>query len=294
MIEITNLTKKFGNFKALDDVTLNISSGESVCLLGENGAGKSTLIKCILGMLDYSGEIKLNGMLLNPSSTNHKFDIGYIPQQPVFYDMKVDELMSFFAVLRQADITKVEESIEFTGLSDHTNKLTSELSGGLQQRLSFAVALITDPPILILDEPTSNLDASARLDMLKLVKSLNQSGKTVLFSSHRMDEVEYLAGRVYILKSGKIVKESIQKQLTKNLGLKTKIVLNVHSDLISNTVQLLKANGLNNVSRNGAFLYVNIDGDMKLKALKIILENNIAADDIRIETPSMDEIIRSL
>ncbi|NIP37604.1 MAG: ABC transporter ATP-binding protein [Candidatus Dadabacteria bacterium] len=294
MIEITDVTKKFGSFKALDGVSLHIGRAESVCLLGENGAGKSTLIKCILGMLEYSGQIKLNNKLLYPGSTDHKFDIGYIPQQPVFYDMKVDEVMSFFAVLRKADSAKINKSIEFTGLSDHTNKLTSELSGGLKQRLSFAVALLTDPPVLILDEPTSNLDASARLDLLKIVKTLNECGKTVLFSSHRMDEVEYLAERVYVLKAAKIVKESTQKQLADNLGLKTKIVLNIKPDLLSSTEKLLSAKGLTSISRNGAGLYVNIEKGEKLTALKIILENNIAADDISIETPSMDEIIRSL
>lgn len=294
MIEITNLTKCFGSFKAIDNVSLSISDGESLCLLGENGAGKSTLIKCILGMLEYSGEIRLNNKILNADSTEHRFDIGYIPQKPAFYDMRIDDVMSFFAVLRKADNKRIEESIEFTGLAEHTKKLTSELSGGLQQRLSFAVALLTDPPVFILDEPTSNLDASARLDMLKLVKNLNEAGKTILFSSHRMDEVEYLARRVYILKSGKIVRQSERNRLGEDLGLFTKIILNIKPELIYQTEKLLNENGFTNISRNGAGLYINITDGEKISALKKILDSNIKPQDIHIETPSMDEIIRSL
>jgi len=294
LIEITNLTKCFGSFKALDKVSLSIADGESVCLLGENGAGKSTLIKCVLGMLEYSGEIKLNKNILNADSTEHRFDIGYIPQKSAFYDMRVDDVMSFFAVLRKADNKRIQESIEFTGLSEHTKKLTSELSGGLQQRLSFAVALLTDPPVFILDEPTSNLDASARLDMLKLVRNLNEAGKTILFSSHRMDEVEYLAQRIYILKAGKIVRQSERNRLGDDLGLFTKIILNINPELISQTEKLLNENGFTNISKNGAGLYINITDSEKIPALKKILDSNIKPQDIHIETPSMDEIIRSL
>jgi ABC-type multidrug transport system ATPase subunit len=294
LIEITELTKLFGNFKALDSVSLSIEDGESVCLLGENGAGKSTLIKCILGMLEYSGQIKLNNLMINTDSTQHRFDIGYIPQEPVFYDMKVDELISFFGILRRVDKEKINESLQIAGLVEHSNKHTSELSGGLKQRLSFAIALISDPPVLILDEPTSNLDASARLDLLQLVKTLKQTGKTVLFSSHRLDEVEFLADRVYVLKKGRIVKESTENELTRRLGLKTKIIVHVNKTDIQKTMDILKSSGFNLISQNGAGITVNIDTGEKLGALKKILDSRISVNDINIEAPSMDEIMRSV
>ena len=293
MIEVTELTKLFGNFKALDCISLSIADGESVCLLGENGAGKSTLIKCILGMLEYSGQIKLNSLIIEPGATEHRFDIGYIPQEPIFYDMKVDELISFFGVLRRVDKEKINESLEIAGLLEHSSKHTSELSGGLKQRLSFAIALISDPPILILDEPTSNLDASARLDLLELVKKLKETGKTVLFSSHRMDEVEFLADRVYVLKKGRIIKESAENRLTQELGLKTKIIVNVNKADTQKTIDILKNCGFNLISQNGAGILVSIDDDEKAGALKKILNSGIAVNDIAIEAPSMDEIMRS-
>lgn len=294
MIEITNLTKLYGNFKALDSVSLSIADGESICLLGENGAGKSTLIKCILGMLEYSGQIKLNNRIIDPDSTGHKLDIGYIPQEPIFYDMKVDELISFFGILRGASKEKIKESLNIAGLTEHTDKHTSELSGGLKQRLSVAIALISDPPVLILDEPTSNLDASVRLDLLQLIKILKQTGKTVLFSSHRIDEVEFLADSVYLLKKGRIVKHCSQKELTSKLGLKTKIILNVNKNHYEQTIQILNRSGFNLISQNGAGITIHIERSEKLAALKKILDGNITAYDLNIEAPTMDEIIRSL
>ncbi len=294
MIDIINLTKKFGNFIALDSVSLTINRGESVCLLGENGAGKSTLIKCILGMLEYSGDIIINNKKIEADSTEHKFDIGYIPQEPIFYDMKVDEIISFFGILRNADKKKIDESLEITGLIEHKNKHTLELSGGLKQRLSFAIALTSDPPLLILDEPTSNLDASARHALMNLVKKLKQLGKTVLFSSHRLDEVEFLADRVYLLKSGRVIHESSEKDLIKKLGLKTKIILSVDKLDSQLAVETLKSCGFNIISQNGFGISVNIDKSEKLSVLKQIFNSEIKLNDLTIETPTMDEIIRSL
>lgn len=294
MIEIINLTKNYGSFKALDNVSLKIDTGESVCLLGENGAGKSTLIKCILGMLEFTGTIKINTNIINTALVSHKLDIGYIPQEPVFYDMKVNELLSFFATLRKSDRNRIDDSLNITGLTEHMNKRTSELSGGLKQRLSFAIALLSDPPVLILDEPTSNLDAYARLDLMKLVKELKVMGKTVLFSSHRLDEVELLADRVYILKKGKVINESTEKNLIDNLGLKTKIILLVDNSKNEAAVRILKSIGINTISQNGAGISINVENSSKLRVMKQILGSQIELIDLRVEAPTMDEIIRSL
>ncbi len=294
MIEIIDLTKKYGNFKALDNVSLKIDTGQSVCLLGENGAGKSTLIKCTLGMLEFTGAIKINNKIIDTDTVRHKLDIGYIPQEPVFYDMKVDELLSFFAVLRKSNKSRIDDSLNITGLTEHMNKRTSELSGGLKQRLSFAIALLSDPPVLILDEPTSNLDAYARLDLLKLVKKLKQMGKTVLFSSHRLDEVELLADRVYILKKGKVINESTERNLIDNLGLKTKIILSVDNRNSLTAIETLKHIGIEAISQNGTGISINVESSTKLHVMKKILESGIELNDLRVEAPTMDEIIRSL
>lgn len=294
MIEIINLTKNYGSFKALDNVSLRIDTGESVCLLGENGAGKSTLIKCILGMLEFSGAIKINNNIIDTDSVSHRLDIGYIPQEPVFYDMKVDELLSFFAVLRKSDKNRIDDSLNITGLTEHMSKKTSELSGGLKQRLSFAIALLSDPPVLILDEPTSNLDAHARLDLMKLVKKLKLMGKTVLFSSHRLDEVELLADRVYILKKGKLINESTEKNLIDKLGLKTKIIISVDNTNYRSAMETLKSIGIESISQNGTGISINVENSSKLQVMKQILESEIELKDLSVETPTMDEIIRSL
>ena len=208
--------------------------------------------------------------------------------------MRVDEIISFFGILRKADQKRINDCLEISGLTEHKNKNTSELSGGLKQRLSFAIALISDPPVLILDEPTSNLDASARLDLMQFVKKLKETGKTVLFSSHRLDEVEFLADRVYILKKGKIINESSEKNLISKLGLKTKIIVSVDKAHVQHTIDTLKNYGFNFLSQNGTGISVHIDINEKLIAIKKILDSDIKLDDLRIETPTMDEIIRSL
>jgi ABC-type multidrug transport system ATPase subunit len=291
MIEVSELTKAFGDTIAVNRVSFIVEKGESVALLGPNGAGKSTLIRCILGILDFDGEIELNGLNIRKHKKESKTLIGYIPQEPAFYDMTTLEILSFFASIRRVDREGVERTLDVVGLREHITKNTSALSGGMRQRLSFAIALLSDSPILILDEPTSNLDAHGRTEFLKLVKQFRDGGKTVIFSSHRLEEVEFLADRVFVMKSGRLVLESSPNNLSDALGLKTKLYLTIPQRSIKNALTLLEQEGFSDISLNGTRLSMNITNSEKTPLIKKLLVSGINIEDFYVEEPSLEEIM---
>ncbi len=294
MIKVDDVTKKFGNVIAVNSATLNIQQGESVALLGANGAGKSTLIKCILGLLEYKGIIEIQNRDIKENLKLSKSLIGYVPQEPLFYDMKVLNILDFFASIRGVDKNRVNILLELVGLEDHKSKLASELSGGMRQRLSFAIGLLSDPPVLILDEPTSNLDANARGDFLNLVKAHKDQGKTVLFSSHRLDEVNHIADRVVFMKSGKVIIDEKPENLATSLGIKVKINLRIPQVHISDAVSILKKEGFETVSRNGSGIYVEVDEGQRAIPLEKLIQGQIPIEDFTLEESSMETVINHI
>ncbi len=294
MIKVTDVTKKFGKVLAVDSVTLNVEQGESIALLGANGAGKSTLIKCILGLLDYKGIIEIQNHDIKENPKFSKSLIGYVPQDPLFYDMKTINILDFFGSIRRVDSKRIKDLLNLVGLEEHKNKLTSELSGGMRQRLSFAIGLISDPPVLILDEPTSNLDANARGDFLNLVKEHKNQGKTVLFSSHRLDEVYLIADRVLFMKSGRVILNEKPENLAASLGMKVNINLRIPEGRIGDAISVLKREGFVNISRNGAGLYVEVEEAQRILPFEKLMQNNIPIENFTIEESSMETVINHI
>lgn len=291
MIEVRELTKCFGNIKAVNHVSFNTNRGEAVALLGPNGAGKSTLIKCVLGLLDFTGEIILNGLNIKDNIKEAKALIGYVPQESIFYDMSTLETLSFFAAIRRVNKGRIEEVLDLVGLKEHALKPTSALSGGMRQRLSFAIALLSNPPILILDEPTSNLDAYGRSDFLKLIKELKKNGKTVLFSSHRLDEVDFLADRVLVMKSGRLVLESPPSKLGELLGLKMKLYVKVPPSSLKAALEVLNKNGFREIGLNGNGIFMQVTSSERILPIRTLLLAEVPVDDFSIEEPSMEMIM---
>jgi len=291
VIEVRELTKCFGNIKAVDHVSFNTNRGEAVALLGPNGAGKSTLIKCVLGLLDFTGEIILNGLNIKDNIKEAKALIGYVPQESIFYDMSTLETLSFFAAIRRVNKVRIEEVLDLVGLKEHALKPTSALSGGMRQRLSFAIALLSNPPILILDEPTSNLDAYGRSDFLKLIKELKKNGKTVLFSSHRLDEVDFLADRVLVMKSGRLVLESPPSKLGELLGLKMKLYVKVPPSSLKAALEVLNKNGFREIGLNGNGIFMQVTSSERILPIRTLLLAEVPVDDFSIEEPSMEMIM---
>lgn len=291
MIEIKNVTKYFGKLKAVDSVSFRADKGEAVSLLGSNGAGKSTLIKCILGLLDYTGDITVAGLRLKDRPKEAKSLIGYLPQEPLFYDMRTLDIVRFFARLRRIDERKSMASLEKVGLAEHASKYASELSGGMRQRLSFAIALLPEPAFLILDEPTSNLDAHARAEFLRLIKEYKENGKTVVFSSHRLDEVDYLADRAVLMKDGRVVMDEEPRRLRQSLGLGTKMNIAVSDEHASLASSAFAAAGIIVHGKNGKGFLVEVKGGDSLRPLRELMSRDIPILGFSVEEPTMENIL---
>lgn len=208
-ITILNLTKKYGDQLALGNVSFSIQKGEVVGLLGPNGAGKSTLMKSVTGaILPTSGEIEVDGFSVLKQPIETKKKIGFLPENnPLYYEMYVKEYLQFVANLRKENKQRIEEVIQKVGLTPESHKKIGQLSKGYKQRVGLAQAILSNPEILILDEPTNGLDPNQILEIRDVIREIGKS-KTVILSTHIMQEVEALCSRVILLNKGKVISDS--------------------------------------------------------------------------------------
>ena len=216
-IEVVSVTKLYGKQKAVNDVSFQVRNAEIVGFLGPNGAGKSTTMKMITGyLMPDSGAIRVNGLAVGKHPLETKRNIGYLSEtNPLYYDMYVKEYLRYIAEAHGLKRVgkKVEDVIDVTGLTPERTKKAGQLSKGYKQRLGLAAALIHDPKVLILDEPTTGLDPNQVLEIRQLIELLGQN-KTVLFSSHILQEVEAVCKRVVIIDKGKVVADDLLNNLT--------------------------------------------------------------------------------
>lgn len=210
MIEVKNVTKKYGNFVAVDDISFEVKDNEVVGFLGPNGAGKSTTMNMITGYIESSkGRIIINGYDISKTPTKAKKEIGYMPENvPLYPDLTVKEFVNYMADLKNVDKKSKKEEVnnilKETGLTDVQNKLIKKISRGYKQRVSLAGALIGNPDVLILDEPTVGLDPKQVIEIRELIKSLGKH-HTVILSSHILSEVSQICEKVIIINKGKIL-----------------------------------------------------------------------------------------
>ncbi|HEX5216096.1 MAG TPA: ABC transporter permease subunit [Vicinamibacterales bacterium] len=206
MIEIRGVSKRFGARAALSEVTLTLRPGEITLLLGANGAGKSTLLRCLLGLTAFDGEIHVRGLDPLTSGRDVRALIGYMPQSGGLHpDLTVAQTMAFYAGIRKAPPARVALLLHEAGLSREIGTRVGDLSGGTRQRLGFALALLTDPEILILDEPSSSLDAASREWLASRLQALAAEGRTVVVSTHAGQELFDAADRRVMLEEGRVV-----------------------------------------------------------------------------------------
>ncbi len=284
MIEVKNLTKRFGNLTAVDDLSFTVQPGQAVALWGANGAGKTTAVRCLLNLIPFQGTITLNNIDVKQQGKAARRLTGFVPQELTFHDdMSVEETITFYARLK-----KVPTGTDFSGLlarlslMPHIAKPIRDLSGGLKQRLALALALLSDPPILILDEPSANLDIRAREDFLLLLHNLKQGGKTMVFSSHRLEEVTALADRVLLLEAGKLVVDSPPSEIEQRLGWHTTLHIYLAEQQIESAIKHLSTYGLP-VSKNGRGVRVQVKPGEKGKVLRVLYEAGINVDDFTVE-----------
>lgn len=222
-IEVQNLTKRFGDFTALNDISFAVEQGETVALLGPNGSGKTTALKCLVGLtIPTSGKISIGPHDLRREPHQAKQLMSYLPQRVAFHDqLTAREVLKFYCQLRRLPAKRIEETLatpnfHFNGFSD---KAVSQFSGGMLQRLGLAVACLPNAPILLLDEPTNSLDPRGAIQFRQFLASLKRAGKTIVFSSHLLNDVVELADRVAIMVEGRLVAVKPVTELTNESSL---------------------------------------------------------------------------
>ena len=254
-----------------------------MALWGPNGAGKTTVIKCLLGLLKYDGQITVNGYDVQRQGRAARGQIGYVPQQQSFYDdMSTLDASLFFARLKQAPASQVPDLLDQVGLAEHMQKPVGALSGGMKQRLALALALFGDPPVLVMDEPTSNLDAAARDHLLQLLAQVKAAGKTIIFSSHRIEEVEALADRVLVMEKGQVRFTSTARELPARLGWHAQIKLRLPGDRLDAALGILHAGGFT-ARRNGVGVIVDVDHGDKARPIHVLSRADIQVTDFEME-----------
>lgn len=209
MIKVSNVTKYYGGFRALTSMSFDIREGEFIGLLGSNGSGKSTLYRCILGIIDFEGQILVNGKDSLRDGKTVRGHIGYMPQQASLHnDLSVSQTLEFYSELRGGSANEAFGFLERVELSEVRKLRVGELSGGMKQRLSFIVSLIGNPQILLLDEPTVSMDQRSQQIFLSWLGDLRSEGKTVLLSTHLRHDVLSLIDRSLTLDHGKLLETS--------------------------------------------------------------------------------------
>ena len=220
IVEVKNLTKKYKNMTAVDDLSFEVSEGEILGLLGPNGSGKSTTINCLLSLLNYSaGNIKIFGKKMDVDSYEIKKDIGVVFQEvSVFDELTVYENLDYFCGLYIKDKTKrneyIEDAIKLVGLENFKKYYPKQLSGGLLRRLNIACGIAHKPKLIFFDEPTVAVDPQSRNNILDGIKKLRDDGATIIYTTHYMEEVEILCDRIIILDKGK--KKKKKKEIMSN------------------------------------------------------------------------------
>ena len=282
MIRLTNLVKRFGRTAAVDGVSLEIPAGDAVALWGVNGAGKTTIIRCVLGLLRYSGRVEVGGFDAHRRGKRARKLIGYVPQELGFYDdLGVAEAVRFFARLKGVAVARVQDVLGGVGLAGHERKRIRELSGGMKQRLALAIALLGDPPVLILDEVTASLDACGRDEFVSLLCRLSTNGRTLLFASHRVEEVTTLARRVVMLERGRVTDEVPADDFVPRLGLGIELHLHMKPAFREPAMVLLRTGGFS-PRLNGIGLLVPVPPEQKAAPFRLLADARIAVDDFEI------------
>jgi ABC-2 type transport system ATP-binding protein len=276
VIEVKNVTKKYGKFVAVDDISFTINEGEIVGLLGPNGAGKSTTMNMITGFIEQTkGEIIVDGYDMLKKPKKAKREIGYMPEGvPLYTDLNVKEFVNYMAEIKQVDRKtrkeKVEKILEQTGLKDVEKKLIKNLSRGYKQRVSMAGALVGSPKILILDEPTVGLDPKQITEIRNLIKELGKT-HTVILSSHILSEVSQICNKVIIINKGKIVAVDTPENLENKVASNNIVYVTVEDPEnkikeVTDKIKDIKKIELSQENEDGTKQYViEANGDVDLR-----------------------------
>lgn len=304
-IEIQNLSKRYGTQKAVDNISFSVKTGEILGFLGPNGAGKSTTMKIITGYLSAGdGVIRIGGKSITETDDQFKKHIGYLPENnPLYLEMSVTAYLEFCAALQGVEQGRIPQQIRkmirICGLNHEKHKKIGELSKGYRQRVGLAQAMIHDPEILILDEPTTGLDPNQIVEIRKLIREIGKE-KTVILSTHILPEVEATCDRILIINKGKIVadgtSETLRRQASGNELVKVQIVDGITADIIS---QLKQLDGVKQISiidgSAGRFeLEVSGSGTIQRQLFKLCVQKGWTLTELTTIETRLEDIFRNL
>lgn len=292
-IEVQNISKSYGTQKALDKVSFSVKKGEIVGFLGPNGAGKSTLMKILTTYLNADeGVAKVNGNDVKEAQLQVQQSVGYLPEHnPLYLDLYVREYLAFNADVYKVAKSRIEEVIELTGLSPESHKKIGQLSKGYRQRVGLATALLHNPEVLILDEPTTGLDPNQLVEIRNVIKNVGKD-KTVFLSTHIMQEVEAICDRVIIIDQGKIVTD---KKLDKLVAEEKEQIIEVEFDKAITNETLASLANLKAYQNNGDNLWLltfNTEEDMRPSIFDFAQANGLKTLQISLKSKNLEQIFR--
>jgi ABC-2 type transport system ATP-binding protein len=295
---VKNLTKKYGEQKAVDNISFELKKGEITGFIGPNGSGKSTTMKSICGIIaPDNGEVFINGRNVAEDLIEVKKTIGYLPESnPLYYDQYVAEYLEYVGRIYKTDKLKsrISEIIKQTGLEPERKKKIGQLSKGYKQRVGLAQALIHNPGILILDEPTTGLDPNQLIEIRELIKNISTE-KTVLLSTHILQEVEAICHKVIMIDKGKIVADSTTENVQKGNADKQIVLVEFKEDVEENVIN--KISGISGFHRQSAKIWLiesSSETDIREAIFKFALENKLNILELQTRRRSLEDSFREL
>ena len=293
-IQVTSVSKLYKEQKALDAISFSAKKGEIIGFLGPNGAGKSTMMKILTGFITpNSGDVLVDDIDVLQNPIEAQKSVGYLPEHnPLYAEMYVREYLQFRAQIFKVDKKQIENCIERVGLTAEAHEKINQLSKGYQQRVGIAAAILHNPSVLILDEPTTGLDPNQLVEIRALIKSLGQE-KTVLLSTHIMQEVEAVCDKVIIIKKGKIL---LDEQLA-NLNQKKQQTIEVaFNSLIEEGIfqQLQDLKSAKNIGENIWQLTFTSDDDMRPKVFDFAQQNNLQILELSAKNKNLETLFREI
>ena len=302
VIEITNLTKEYGELKAVDNVTLNIGRGEIFGLLGPNGAGKTTTINILVGLsLPTSGTVKIAGLDVTKHPIGIRKRLGIAAQEAYFdHHLSIKDNLFYHGLLynlpRKELKKRVDSALQWSKLEKYRDKKFHLLSGGMQRRLVVARAMLSDPEILLLDEPTTGLDPQTRRQVWGYIKNLKEAGKTVLLTTHYMEEADILCDRIAIIDHGRIIARGTPNELKKMLDKNITIEITVNPEVMNNHIEkdLNAMSGVNYVEMKSNRIRIGVDDDAIVEQVLKSLIMKTKVSEINIIRPTLDEVFLHL
>ncbi len=291
-ISVSNLTKVYGSLVAVDNISFNVRRGEVFAFLGPNGAGKTTTVEMIESIRKPTkGLIKIFGKDISKSFSDIKERIGVLPQEfKSFERLTVRETLEYYSTLFNKHV-EISKLLKAMNLEEEKDKLYKDLSGGLKQRVGVAIALVNDPDIIFLDEPTTGLDPKARREVWEVIVDLKKQGKTIFLTTHYMEEAEYLADHIAIIHRGRIIAEGTVDELISKYGREN--ILHIRGN--SRIYDFLRDRGFNvEVSKNNGVTMRVVHNNEILEVLSILKENDIWYESIDIHRPNLEEVFLTL